>query len=333
MGKFFSTELQVGTVSTLVSMSESGVQLDSDLVSWEDITVPLVQTTLNVPGSAINRSNGIPLKAYSVGALNYSPVFYNAAPAVALNGDEYYFCFHKMKTGTYQFAIRCSCSTDCAIVDIYLDNVLIGTIDQYSGTNVLGRFFFNFDINTEGDHKIRLVSDGKNASSSGYFFNVGDISIEKIEVGWSHRFWHGAGIGITADIFGNSYTVVTVGNAMAYDAHGGPYDSSGFQNAAANGDEFEFERAVYLPAGTYDMIITGHAHTDKGILGIYSNGLQIDTWDMYDAAGPKYNETNTTTITLLVPTSVQLSFKCEGKNASASDYFLGISSFRITRTA
>lgn len=99
---------------------------------------------------------------------------------------------------------------------------------------------------------------------------------------------------------------------------------------AADGDEYYFY--PLLEAGTYEILIVGTKYTYYGISDLYVNGIEEGSFDWYASSQANNVEFLTTGITISTSGRQEIKIKVDGKNASSSDYVLGIGMVFIRRT-
>ena len=84
-------------------------------------------------------------------------------------------CNFNLSPGSYKLNISSIGEYDAANVGIYIDNILIGTFDEYSASATLLNQSYTVNLNTY-NHILSLVSIGKNVSSSAYYTYLGKIT-------------------------------------------------------------------------------------------------------------------------------------------------------------
>jgi hypothetical protein len=101
--------------------------------------------------------------------------------ANANDGDTYYF-YPLLDSGTYKIQIIYTKSDNQGILDTYVDGVEVNSgLDMYRASalhdnvaNITG-----VNITSAGRHELKIVVDGKNASSSDYVVKIAHISITR----------------------------------------------------------------------------------------------------------------------------------------------------------
>lgn len=95
-------------------------------------------------------------------------IAFQSSPA---NGD-YFICNIPLKAGTYTFRFSYQKSGNRGKLDAYLDGTKINstTLDTYVSTTTMGVWTLTgVTVEKNGVHQLKLVVNGKNASSSNYF--------------------------------------------------------------------------------------------------------------------------------------------------------------------
>jgi hypothetical protein len=78
-----------------------------------------------------------------------------------------------LPAGTYTIKVGTYVNTNCCILDIIIDGASVGTLDVYSAASTAGILSkAGVVIVGSGAHTIKLLVNGKNASSSGYYLVV-----------------------------------------------------------------------------------------------------------------------------------------------------------------
>lgn len=104
-----------------------------------------------------------------------------------------------------------------------------------------------------------------------------------------------------------------------------------FQNSThADGDNFSLK--AYLAAGTYTLKVTVERNTNRGILDVDVDGVEVASFDMYGALDTNHIFTETGIV--IARSGVKtIKFRIDGKNALSSTYFLGMKAAVFYRTA
>jgi hypothetical protein len=105
---------------------------------------------------------------------NQSYALIQRQTAPAANGDTFTHSF-MLAAGTYTFVVVGYTDLNRCILDWYIDNVSIVTgQDWYSASGVYNVVKSNGSITVTGDgrHVLKGVVNGKNASSSGFFYTL-----------------------------------------------------------------------------------------------------------------------------------------------------------------
>lgn len=91
----------------------------------------------------------------------------------AADGDTYTIPFF-LAAGTYTLAVLGRTSTNRGKQDLYVDNVLVGTLDWYNAItqwNIL-KTIGSVAVATDGQHVLKSVVNGKNGSSTNFFLTI-----------------------------------------------------------------------------------------------------------------------------------------------------------------
>jgi hypothetical protein len=101
--------------------------------------------------------------------------------AAAANGDELKFEKVYFPSGTYTLVVRYANGNNQAIIKFYVDTTLARTLDCYHAAGSANQYdkTTGIAISTAGYYDIRMVVDGKNASSGGYRCNVYSMTFYK----------------------------------------------------------------------------------------------------------------------------------------------------------
>jgi hypothetical protein len=103
---------------------------------------------------------------------NYQMYGFEASQQPAQNGDSFQQTF-ELAAGNYDFNVLGIVGVDKALVDFYIDNVLIGSIDWYNSSNIYNtKKILPAIAISDGQHVLKAVVNGKNASSTGYKLNL-----------------------------------------------------------------------------------------------------------------------------------------------------------------
>jgi hypothetical protein len=107
---------------------------------------------------------------------------YIAKTAVAANDGHWCETGMFLAAGNYQFQLQGVFTTDSGIVDIYLDGINIGSIDMYASSTTYNsiRTIYPVAVIGNGYHHIRLVVNGKNASSTDFRMCLTCLYVNKV---------------------------------------------------------------------------------------------------------------------------------------------------------
>jgi hypothetical protein len=108
------------------------------------------------------------LSISNTGYFPYGAAFEQTLPNPILHVFENYFT---LDAGTYDFRVLCRTANDAGILQWFIDNVSIGTMDFYSAgaVNYVQKTIAGITIGTSGAHTLKGDVTTKHASSSNYF--------------------------------------------------------------------------------------------------------------------------------------------------------------------
>jgi uncharacterized repeat protein (TIGR03806 family) len=228
------------------------------------------------------------------------------------------FTLPGVPAGSYDVKLAYKKNNNRAIVKLTVDGVQVGaTLDQFASSGgYLTTTFGAVTFNTTGDHKIRLTTTGKNASSGGF-----TVSADKF----------------TLAVRAAATNVINEAENLAFTST--PAATKTTDPAASAGTWVSFPATAVgqfidfpvpnVPAGTYSVRLHYKAHPNRGILSLKVDGTQVGgTLDEFSAtAGYKdqtfgnvtFGATGTHTIRLTVT----------GKNPSAGNMTLSADRFDL----
>lgn len=102
------------------------------------------------------------------------------------------------------------------------------------------------------------------------------------------------------------------------------------QDAAAQYDRFE--QYPLLDTGTYTLTVLGLAAPSRGIVDWEIDGVSVGSMDFYAAAGAPNTVFSISDIVIGTPGRKTLAGIANSKNASASDYYITLTAYWLTRT-
>ena len=106
----------------------------------------------------------------------YCGYFYNSS---GVNLDNFSIKFY-VPAGTYTLQFNANKNTNKGIVDVDIDGVEKGSFDLYAATlNALNIAEITGLVLNSAEHTLRFRIDGKNASSTGYYFTASGIVFSK----------------------------------------------------------------------------------------------------------------------------------------------------------
>ena len=157
-----------------------------------------------------------------------------------------------------QFTLVYTGYTNRGTVDVYVDDVLQGTLNQYSPTRVWQAEWASGDLGA-GVHTVKFV----HAGPSGMFVNIDAIDVQQYQP---------PGIGIYDDIdSGWTYT-----NFSSASSLNGPYAGTlHFSSLVGATAEFTFEGS--------QIILTYSRYSNRGNLEVYVDDVLVDTINQYNA--------------------------------------------------
>lgn len=95
-------------------------------------------------------------------------------------------------------------------------------------------------------------------------------------------------------------------------------------------DEYKWG-SVFLPKGTYKFSMRHAKNSASGIAQVLFGTVSLGTKDCY-AAVSSYNNVWDITFTLKEPTTADLRFRCNGKNAASTDHYVSFSRCFLQKT-
>ena len=270
-----------------------------------------------------------------VGFYKYNADFNNLASNA--DGDNYTHNIW-LPAGTYTMRLDYGRATNRSIVKLYVDDNYISSQDCY-GVSDLNTFasFTGITIGN-GKHAIKLLTDGHNASSTGYLNRFYGISWkptsyvigtatnpEEQECVSPILIIPSINCAATA-LVGTWYRNTSTNSNFLYGIQ--PWLSS----TVADGDSWSVN--FIAAAGTYTAIQYHQVQNNAGIIDWYIDDVYKFSLDMYAAATARIFTTQTN-ITITNPNRIHtLRAVCNGKNASSSAYVIhGFSSMLLKRTA
>ena len=171
----YTTATKTMTRATVTSSTNAGAKIDltgvsevfiapaaGDLASktdvmWHDQSIITVGNALTT--------------AIDIGQRHSYVMYQNAAA----NGDTWKNGF-LVQAGTYSLNFLSTKDADRGSLDVYIDDVLAGTIDFYAGSLTKNQTSTISSLTiTDGYHTLKGVVNGKNASSSGYIIALTKI--------------------------------------------------------------------------------------------------------------------------------------------------------------
>ena len=225
------------------------------------------------------------------------------------------------EAGTYNFSGAFTSAKDYGNFDLYLNGSLICSFDGYSSSvkhNVLEFGIVNLKA---GYNKLQFKITGKNASATAHLVGVDYVKAEKCEA-------------ITLEgedeLLANASATSGAFRAQAMTSWGGAW-SGGSQLfwTTAKADSTLTTTVVLDDFGTYKLYGGFTSAKDYGIIEIYVNGEVVGRFDGYNTSvAHKAVELGSVTLNSGANT---VSFKVVGKNASATNYYVGIDYLKLVK--
>lgn len=104
-----------------------------------------------------------------------------------------------------------------------------------------------------------------------------------------------------------------------------------YNSSHTDGDNISFK--VYLPKGTYTLWIMDATTNNEGIADVDINGTEVASFDWYSASLTNNVIKSQASIAIATTGLYTLKYRVDGKNASSSDYYVGIQQIVLWRTA
>lgn len=227
--------------------------------------------------------------------------------------------------GTYTLEIIYVKANNAGIIDVYVDNNLQGSIDEYAAaTSYDNSVQFTGISLAAGKHVLKFVVNGKNASSANHYCYLTGASWNITSCAQAARTSPLLGFDCVSPItilpfFTNDTTVVQGTISPLIAGAGWPYNLRPMQSTTdADGDGISFEQ--YLPKGVWTARLVGQIQANAGKVDFAIDGTTKGTFDLYNAT------TSYTTAREIVSISnTKNGFKTmtmitNGKNASSGGY-------------
>lgn len=266
---------------------------------------------------SITGSGPLTTEAYSVYASNGS----------ATNGDSFSLSVF-VRAGTYTVSVLGFTQGNLAILDWYLDNVLVSSGQDWYSASLVSNVVktFSVTIAADGYHVLKAVINGKNASSSGFVYNPVKVwlkqSSDLTPSTGSGKLFAFTDLPVRATLWHDESTV-TAGGALAYSIDTlSAYNYRFAQVSPANGDAFT--QSFFLRAGSYVLSALGLTGAGGGLLDWYIDGsLVLSGWDYYSASST-WNVIKTGNVTIVGDGYHTLRGVVNGKNASSSNFAINL---------
>jgi hypothetical protein len=105
-----------------------------------------------------------------------------------------------------------------------------------------------------------------------------------------------------------------------------------FRNTSnANGDNFTMN--VYLSAGTYTFQLLTHRATDKAIVDVDIDGVEVASYDLYNGGEIVNHVFETANIVVSTTGLKAIRFRVDGRNAASTQWYFTPTAFAFIRTA
>lgn len=164
-----------------------------------------------------------------------------------------------LKAGNYNFTFLHDKGTSRGIANVYLNDVLQGTIDCYSASTIqINRTILNINVGYSGTHTLKIRMLSKNASSTGFVFNCSAFFANLTSSQYSIRV--NSGGSNYGDSLGNLWladTYFTGGNAFDIEANVGAYTVSGTVEQTL----YKWERSLDSGSFSYNIPIVPGIYT------------------------------------------------------------------------
>ena len=135
-----------------------------------------LSTSHALPTYAVLMAEGFTPVSGSIALSALSTQHYGYAAIQSNDGDEIEYVF-PLGAGMYEMRLLARTGATHGITDVYLDGVEIHSADLYSAstTNNVLLTQSGVVVSSGGLHTIRMKTDGKNASSTGYVRHVSSV--------------------------------------------------------------------------------------------------------------------------------------------------------------
>jgi hypothetical protein len=143
--------------------------------------------------------------------------------------------------------------------------------------------------------------------------------------GFFRQFWQGQGI-----VVSGTWSWAAGAGQTDYSSVRG--EGAGFWNNSShlNLDEYKWS-SIFLTVGTYKITMIYQIGSDSPIVELLFGTTSIGTIDEYSAP-TAFNQSVTFTFTVTTPTTADLRFRVNGKNASSSNYYARFSRLQLEKT-
>lgn len=353
---FYISEVALSASSVSFSLNKP----DIGLIPWGDQVNENWESIEEIPESipAPIQWNMLSRKADSIAqgtwdiSLNntypYSGCYYNTSHA---NGDEFTCCFH-CPAGIYKLYLNAPKDSDRGIVSIEIDGIEQDSIDLYAASAEKSNIIEITGIELEGkDHTLTLRIEGKNASSSDYYFYGSGISLQATSVSAvslnipeiSSTEWGEAvnenwdtieempntiGATLAINMLTNEPSAIQQGTWETTIDSTYPYSGYLSNTSNSNGDSWSI--TIQCPAGVYSLRFHAPKGNDRGILDIKIDNIAKGSEDLYSSTSNKGFVKEIPYLELEEGMHT-ITFVVDGKNANSSDYYFYCSGISLQR--
>lgn len=107
-----------------------------------------------------------------------------------------------------------------------------------------------------------------------------------------------------------------------------------FNNAGSLADGDNYTLKCYLQAGTYTLRILSAKSNSSAIVDIDIDGVEVASFDLYDASPALYNQADTQANILVAASGLKtITVRVDGRNVASGSWYLNITTLAFWRTA
>jgi hypothetical protein len=244
----------------------------------------------------------------------------------AQDGDEIVYDGILLEAGLYTIEYEHFRNSQCGIADVYLDGVLIGSVDAYAEQNTPNaRSFFTDVAISEGFHELKLKVNGKNPKADQYYGSVQAIGFRKqgsqpkAPVGYVPR---------AVDI--DPMREPSRRNGFGTLQPNSNQVKNGWRRSDAATDEIAWD--VTMDAGTWSLHLIVLTYTLSPILDVHLDGVRVGSIDLY-AGGLGWNTQVLLAGIVVASAGVhELRFKVPTKNPASDGHRAYLTTVSLRRT-